>query len=275
MGVGTEAQRNLIVSWVNGSRRIPGDTSQRADIYHWRFGPRISTKRNEDYYYWAWPHDRKSELGNPQFDWGNQMQDGGGVPHTSCFDLMARCSTGKQAEIDKAYERSREIQAWYQDVKSAGGNGPEFYRKYYDADPARGLLQSPKPGGIGLDHEFLSDAALGTQFVFHAFLGIDAKEDGTIDIAPKVPSQLEKIGCENVFFRGNHLKIEAGRGYVSLEGSKIPNDSGLKARITFLNAPKSFAITGSKLSDAIRRNPDGTVTLTTDLRAARFEVVKE
>lgn len=273
MGIGTPTQRDLIVSWVNGSRPIPGDTSQRADIYHWRFGPRISTKRNEDHYYWAWVHDRKNEPGNPQFDWGNQMQDGGGVPHTSCFDLMARCSTGRQSEIDKAFERSKEIQAWYEDVKAAGGNGPEFYRKYYDADPTRGLLQSPKPGGIGLDHEFLSDAALGTQFVFYAFLGIDSKEDGIIDIAPKVPSQLDKIGCENVYFRGNHLKIEAGRGYVSLEGSKTPKASGLKCRITFLNAPKSFMITGCSPSDPVVRNPDGTVTLVTDLRPARFEVV--
>jgi hypothetical protein len=271
MGVGTKAQRDSIVSWVNGSRIVAGDTSTGADIYHWRFGPRISTKRNEDYYYWAWPHDRKTDANNPQFAWGNQMQDGGGVPFTSCYDLMARCSTGRQAEIDKAFERTKEIEAWYCDVKAAGGNGPEFYRKYYDGHPERGLQQSPKPGGIGLDHEFLSDASLGTEFIFHAFLGIDSREDGIIDIAPKVPSQLDKIGCENVCYRGNHLRIEAGRGYVSLEGSKIPNDSGLKARITFRDVPAGSTITGGRRTDPVRRNPDGTVTLITDLRPARYE----
>jgi hypothetical protein len=260
------------VSWVNGSRIVAGDTSTGADIYHWRFGPRITTKRNEDYYYWAWNHDRKPDSTNPQFAWGNQMQDGGGVPFTSCFDLMARCGTGRQAEIDKAYDRTKEIQAWYADVKAAGGNGPEFYRKYYDGHPERGLQQSPKPGGLGLDHEFLSDASLGPQFLFHAFLGIDSTEDGIIDIAPKVPTQSDKIGCENVYYRGNHLKIEAGRGYVSLEGSQMPNPSGLKARITFMNVPKSFVLTGGKSTDQVRRNPDGTVTLVTDLKSGRYQV---
>jgi hypothetical protein len=272
MGIGTKAQRDSIVSWVNGSRIVNGDTSTGADIYHWRFGPRISTKRNEDYYYWAWPHDRKNEPGNVQFDWGNQMQDGGAVPFTSCYDLMARCSTGRQSEIDKAYDRTLEIKAWYDDVKSAGGTGPEFYRKYYDGHPERGRQQSPNPGGLGLDHEFLSDSSLGTEFLFHAFLGIDSTEDGIIDIAPKVPSQLDKLGCENVYYRGNHLKIEAGRGYVSLEGSTIPNPAGLKARVTLRNVPPGAVITGGKPSDRVRRNADGTVTLITDLRAARFAV---
>lgn len=272
MGVGTKTQRDLIVRWVNGSRIIPGDTSQAADIYHWRFGPRISTRRNENYYYWAWIHDRANEPGNPQFEWGNQMQDGGAVPFTSCFDLMARCSTGRQSEIDKAFERAKEIQAWYEDVKSAGGGGPDFYRRYYDGHPERGLLQSPKPGGLGLDHEFLSDAALGTQFVFHAFLGIDSTEDGVIDIAPKVPSRLERIGCENVFYRGNHLRIEAGRGYVSLEGSRIPEPNGLKARITIRGVPKGAAISGLLPTDAVKRNSDGSVTVLTGLRACRLSV---
>lgn len=273
MGVGTDAQRDSIVSWVNGSRIVAGDTSTGADIYHWRFGPRMSTRRNEFYYYWAWPHDRKNEPNNPQFEWGNQYQDGGAAPMTSCYDLMARCSTGRQSEIDKAFERTREIQAWYNDVKSAGGKGPEFYRKYYDGHPERGRQQSPNPGGLGLDHEFLSDSSLGTIFLLRAFLGVDSTQDGIIDIAPKVPSELEKIGCENVCYRGNHLKIEAGRGYVSLEGSRIPKGSGLKARITFRNAPKSFVVTGGKPSDSVRRNPDGSVTLITDLRAGRYEVL--
>lgn len=272
MGVGTRTQRDLIVSWVNGSRLIPGDTSQGADIYHWRFGPRISTKRNENYYYWAWTHDRSSEPGNPQFEWGNQMQDGGCVPHTSCFDLMARCSTGRQAEIDRAFERAKEIQAWYEDVRSAGGAGPEFYRKYYEGHPERGLLQSPRPGGLGLDHEFLSDAALGTQFVFHAFLGIDSTEDGVIDIAPKVPSQLDRIGCENIYFRGNHIRVEAGRGYVSLEGSRITNPSDLKVRITIRGVPRDAAICGLEPADVVKRNRDGSVTVTSRLRACRLSV---
>ena len=40
----------------------------------------------------------------------------------------------------------------------------------------------PTPGGLGLDHEFLSDATLGTMFVLYAFLGMEATEDGVLDI---------------------------------------------------------------------------------------------
>ncbi|MFQ3549231.1 MAG: hypothetical protein SNJ70_05725 [Armatimonadota bacterium] len=83
---------------------------------------------------------------------------------TSTFDLMARCSTGDQLEIDRAFERTLEIEEWYHEVKSAGGKGTEFYRAYYINHLERGILQSPSPGGLGLDDEFLSDAAIGTIF---------------------------------------------------------------------------------------------------------------
>ncbi|MFQ3549232.1 MAG: glycosyl hydrolase family 65 protein [Armatimonadota bacterium] len=73
--------------------------------------------------------------------------------------------------------------------------------------------------------------------IYHAFLGIDSNQDGIIEICPAVPSQLSKVGISNVFYRGKHLKIEAGKDYVSLKGSKIPKADGLKLRITFRNAP--------------------------------------
>ena len=33
---------------------VEGDTSTGPDIYHWRFGPRATTRRNLDYYFWGW-----------------------------------------------------------------------------------------------------------------------------------------------------------------------------------------------------------------------------
>lgn len=241
-GVGTAEQRRAIVSWLNG-RVIPGDTSTGKDIYHWRFGPRTTTVQNEDYYFWPWVHDRRShpEAAN-NYAFGNQYQNGGASPFTNTFDLMARCSTGDQAEIDRAYRRTLEVREWYEDVKAAGGKGPEFYRAYYNNHPERGIQQSPSPGGLGLDHEFLSEAAMGSMFIYHAFLGIDSAEEGIIDIRPAIPSQVEKVGVTNVFYRGNYLKIEAGRCYVSLEGSDIRAGGGLKARITFRSAPRDCRV---------------------------------
>ncbi|MCE5198335.1 MAG: hypothetical protein ABFD54_13500 [Armatimonadota bacterium] len=264
-GVGTDSQRDSILSWIEGERIVSGDTSTGADIYHYRFGPRVTTKRNSTYYYWAWNHDRHDAPNNFQFAWGNQMQDGGAVPFTSFFDLVARTSTKRQDEIDKAFERTKEIQKWYLDVKSAGGTGSNFYRPYYDNHPERGRQQSPTPGGIGLDREFLSDSSLGTIFMERAFMGIDSHDECVLSVSPAVPSQLKKIGVENVYFRGNHINIEAGKGYVSFAGSKIPNGNGLKAKVTLMAPSGSTVYVDGKPVNSTA-NPDGTLTVITDLK---------
>ncbi len=275
-GIGTDAQRKAIISWLNGSRTIESDTSIGADIYRWRFGPRFSTVQNEDYYFWPWVHDRKTyPEAAKNYVFGQQYQNGGAAPFTGLFDLMARCSTGDQYEIDRAFERTKEVKRWFEDVKAAGGEGREFYRKYYDGHPERGLQQSPNPGGLGLDHEFLSDASLGTEFVFYAFLGIDSTQDGLIEIRPAVPSQLDKVGVTNVHYRGNYLNIEAGRNYVSLEGSDIQHGEGLSARITLRNVPRRFDILiDGKPCRSYTRGPEGAVTVTLGLRPSRV-VVRE
>jgi hypothetical protein len=273
-GLGSDTQRWAIVSWVNGSRIIQGDTSTGSDIYRWRFGPRFSTVHNESYYFWSWIHDRRNypeASGNYVF--GQQYQNGGAAPFTSLFDLVARCSTSDQREIDKAFERTLEIRQWFLDVKSAGGEGRDFYRKYYAGHPERGILQSPSPGGLGLDREFLSDASLGTVFLLYAFLGVDAEEDGIIDVKPAIPSQLQKIGVRNVFYRGNYLTIEAGRYYVSLVGSRIANSSGLKLRVQFRNVGgrKNLFLNGKRY-DHVIRDKSGFITVITDLAPVRIEV---
>ena len=98
------------------------DTSQGPDIYHWRFGPRSTTKRNLDYYFWAWS--------NPEsIPFGNQVQDGGGVLGFSYHDLMARLRT---AGPDDAAQRLDEICTWFDETQAAGG-----YRAYYSDPSAR------------------------------------------------------------------------------------------------------------------------------------------
>jgi hypothetical protein len=230
-GVGTETQRRSILDWLDDVRRVEGDTALGQDIYHWRFGPRTTTRRNTDYYYWAWIWERDRDPANPQFAWGNQMQDGGGVPFTSFFELIARTRAGQRSEVDRAFERTRAIQDWFRDVKAAGGEGRDFYRAYYGGHPERGLQQSPSAGGLGLDREFLSDAALGTAFLPAAFLGADAPEDGLLQLAPCVPSELESIGMDNLFYRGHHLRVRAERGVVLLAGDRFPAADGLELRV--------------------------------------------
>lgn len=278
-GIGTSAQRQDVLSWLDGSRIISGDTSTGTDIYRWRYAPRTSTRRNTSWYYWAWVEDGKNCPPEWKYsrEWGNQMQDGGAVGMTALFDLMLRVSTGKQRDIDGAFERTKAIQAWFQEVKAAGGQGKEFYRKYYEGHPERGILQSPKPGGLGLDREFLSDGSLGTAFIPLAFLGLRAEEEGVLSITPAVPSQLSKIGVRNVFYRGNHLTIEAGKNYVCLRGSRISNAQNLKFRVTFRNASEQAVVyvDDKAISSCIARDSDGSLTVTLELRPVTIRLVQE
>lgn len=273
-GVGTEAQRKSVLSWLDG-RVISGDTATGADIYRWRFAPRISTRRNESHYYWAWIWERERDPDNPQFAWGNQMQDGGAVPMTSLFELVSRCQTGEQQQIDRAFERTLEIMQWFGDVKAAGGKGRDFYRAYYGGHPERGLQQGGGPaGGLGLDREFLSDASIGTTFPLYAFLGVSANEDGVLTIAPALPSKLEKIGVSNVFYRGNHLTIEAGRTYVSLKGSSTPKSAGLSARVLFRRAPAGSVVqVDGKPAAAVARDASGGLEVTVELKPCLIELI--
>ncbi len=93
----TPQQAKAIHAWLSGGRIVEGDTLTAADIYHWRFGPRSTTRRNLDYYFWGWS--------NPDsVPWGYQVQDGGAVLGFSYHDLMARLKT---AGPDDAWNRLR------------------------------------------------------------------------------------------------------------------------------------------------------------------------
>jgi hypothetical protein len=274
VGLGTPEQREDIVSWLVGDRVVEGDTAQGEDIYHWRFGPRISTLRNESWYYWAWTHDRSQDSADSNlFKWGHQMQDGGAVPFTSLFDMMARTHAGDQARIDAAYRKSLDVKAWFDDVLAAGGDGADFYKAYYEGHPERGTLQSPNPGGLGLHREFLGDGSLGTQFVFRAFLGIETSEDGVLRLRPAIPSQLDFIGVDNVFFRGHHLRIEAGHGYVRVDAHEGIGEEGLRLRLVLPAAPDGATVTVAPEASLRQwRDEDGALCVETPLRGLRIDV---
>lgn len=272
-GIGTPSQRESILRWIDGRRIVAGDTSTGADILRWRFAPRTSTRRNESYYFWPWNWEKARDPGGANFVWGDQMQDGGAVGFTSLFDLMARCRTGDQAEIDRAFGRTRQVQAWFADVCAAGGDGKEFYRAYYNGRPERGRQQGGgPPGGLGLDREFLSDASLGTAVIPLAFLGLEARQEGILDIAPSLPTQLDRLGVENVLYRGNHLRIEAGRHRVSLSGSRIADATGLKLRITFRAAPSGAVALVDGKPSRHRRLSDGAIEVTCALGPVTVEL---
>lgn len=185
-------QATAILDWIDGKRIIEGDTSTGRDIYHWRFAPRATTKRNIETYTWPWyrPQD---------IPWGNQVQDGGAVLGFSYHDLMARLETRGP---DDAWQRLREILLWFRDVQNEGG-----YRAYY-AKPGRGTLQGGgPPGGLGLDREFM-ESVLVPQVMLDGFLGFAPTADG-YTIAPRLPSDWPSLTVRGIHLHGQVLDVTA------------------------------------------------------------------
>jgi hypothetical protein len=191
-GLASPEQSEAIFTWLDGNRQIESDTSRGADIYHWRFAPRATTKRNIETYVWPWFHPEA-------IPWGDQVQDGGAVLGFSYFDIMARLQTQGP---DAAWDRLREITNWYREVEAAGG-----YRKYY-SQPGRGTLQGGgTAGGLGLDQEFM-ESVMVPQVMLYGFLGFRATPDG-YSVQPKLPKDWPSLTIENIHFQGRNLTITA------------------------------------------------------------------
>lgn len=192
-----------IRDWLDGRRPVAGDTSTGADIYHWRFGPRATTRRNVETYFWGWSDPAS-------IPWGGQVQDGGAVLGFSFHDLMARLEVNGPED---AWQRLRAILAWFEEVQAAGG-----YRNYY-ADGTRGTLQGGgTAGGLGLDHEFF-ESVLVPQVMIYGFLGFRPRLDGCL-IAPRLPADWPSLTVRGIRLHDVVLDVtaEAGRLRVSVQG---------------------------------------------------------
>lgn len=191
-GLATQEQAASIFEWLDGKRVVAGDTSTGADIYHWRFAPRATTRRNIETYCWVWSAPESIE-------WGNQVQDGGAVLGFSYHDLMARIKT---QSANDAWHRLQTITKWFDEVQAEGG-----YRPYY-AKPSRGLLQGGgPPGGLGLDEEFL-ESVLVPQVMHYGFLGFQPTADG-FSIDPKLPSDWPSLTVTRIHIHDYIVDITA------------------------------------------------------------------
>ncbi len=189
-GFATAPQARAIMDWIDGRRTVEGDTSQGADVFRWRFGPRATTRRNVEDYVWAWSRP-------DSIPWGGQVQDGGAVFGFSYYDLMARLRTNGP---DDAWRRLKEINAWFRETQAEGG-----YRAYY-AKPGRGTMQGGgTAGGLGLDHEFFESALVPT-FLVHGFLGLKAGPDG-LRAEPRLPKGWPSLTVRRVRFRGENYDV--------------------------------------------------------------------
>ncbi len=203
-GFATDRQAQEIMSWIDGKRIIKGDTSQGDDIYHWKFAPRATTKRNVEWYVWAWL--------NPEHNpWGGQVQDGGAVLGFSYFDMMARLKTNGP---DDTWQRMQAILTWYDKVQKQGG-----YRAYY-SKPGRGTLQGGgTAGGLGIDQEFL-ESVLVPQTMLYGFLGFKPIPDG-FSINPQLPTAWPSLTITRIHVQDHVVKITASKDKIEIEAERI------------------------------------------------------
>lgn len=203
-GFASQPHARSIRDWIDGRRTVAGDTSTGADIYHWRFGPRATTRRNVETYFWGWADPAS-------IPWGGQVQDGGAVLGFSFHDLMARLQVNGPED---AWNRLRAVADWFGEVQAAGG-----YRAYYKA-PARGTLQGGgTAGGLGLDHEFF-ESVLVPQTMIYGFLGFRPRLDGCL-IAPRLPDTWPSLTIRSIRLHDVTLDVtaEPGRLRVAVRGN--------------------------------------------------------
>jgi len=245
-GFATPKQARSIRDWISGRRTVEGDTSTGADIYHWRFAPRASTKRNLDYYFWGWS--------NPEsIPWGYQVQDGGAVLGWSYHDLMCRLRVDGP---DDAWERLRQILVWFDETQAEGG-----YRAYYEKDPSRGTMQGGNvAGGLGIDREFF-ESVLVPQAMLYGFMGLEAAPQ-CLRLRPRLPRTWPELKITQVHFQDWVLDLTAradGTVVVRASGSwDLPLVLELPAGTWRTDAPGA-TIEGSRVT---LRAPEGPVVLT-------------
>jgi len=258
----TPEHAKAILSWINGDRIVDGDTAQGADIYHWRFAARATTKRNLDWYFWAWS--------NPEsIPWGGQVQDGGAVLGWSYHDLMARL---KVLGPDNAWKRLQEILKWFDEVQAAGG-----YRKYYDGKSREGTMQgSGTAGGLGLDMEFF-ESALVPQVMINGFLGFAPRGDG-FKLDPRLPADWPEFTLDKIRYQGVVLTVRVTREAIEIRKSGR-TDEPVYLRLPdgkwHATALKADGSTGAKLV-LEKRAADGALKLDwAELDGVRLERAKE
>ncbi|MFH1737498.1 MAG: glycosyl hydrolase family 65 protein [bacterium] len=225
-----------VMDWIGGKRIVKGDTSTGADIYHWRFGPRATTKRNLEWYGQGW---RKPE----SIPWGGQVQDGGAVLGFSFYDLWARL---KVLGPDNAWQRLTEILAWEKDVYAAGG-----YREYYaDGKQGTALQGGGTAGGLGIDAEFF-ESSLIPSIVTYGFLGLDPQPD-RLAIHPNLPESCPEMSVVNLLYRNTTLDVRVTHDTLEVTVKKTPVDAliiDLAAEWRLEGQPKQagpFSLSGAR-----------------------------
>ena len=288
-GIATTEQEKAVMDWISGARIVESDAQGREQeyavgkygtarldnggfdiegtfgIYDFEFAPRFSTVKNYEQY--AYIHK-----GDTAF--GQQVQDGGVSLHTSYYDIAVR---SKVYGADNAFERLKEINAWYDKVSAyaqESGVGTDiesnyFYHAYYDEIGVT-LQGDGVWAGVGLDAEFLESALLYVT-VPDVFFGMGSDEAKTLNVKPRLPKSLSFWKMENLLINGVMYDLTVSDSAVAFD-RVLGNTDGLYVDVSLKKPSGKFSvyINGRKTSSFTQEN--GYVTVKAPFKGCTIEV---
>ncbi len=245
-GIATPEQTKSILDWINGNRTVKGDNSTGADIYKYEIAPRFNTHNIGNDFLWLY---------GVSFD-GN-VQNGGTALHLSYYDVTSQ----SYISADSSFAKLKKLQAWYEKVKAAGGEGMQFYREYYKNTDIK--LQGNGNGLVGVDVEFLEAALLFTA-VPDSYFGLDTNYDGTLCFTPNIPDGIDWWRMENLVYDGHYYDVTAGKNCLWLSGTcDYSTGSGspdTKVQVTFRKPKGKYnVLVNGTVSNSYRENGENVV----------------
>lgn len=205
-GLATKEQAESVLKWINGERTVAGDHSTGEDIYRYEIAPRFNTHDIGADFYFGY-----------SCNWDGNVQNGGTALHLTYYDIVAQAAVSNQ----KAFSRLKNLQAWFEKVKAAGGEGKAFYREYYDKYTditLQGNYNGKDHSGlVGVDCEFL-EAALMFRAVPDAFFGMSTSAQSVLNFAPNMPEGLDWWRLENLVFGGYYYDVAVSKYFVEISG---------------------------------------------------------
>lgn len=245
-GIADENQTDSIMSWIDGTRIVDGDDSKGEDIYFFQFAPRLHTKDAAG--------SSNSVVNLKKF--GTDIQNGGSSIHVAYYDLIAR---NKVYGADNSFERFKQIQSWYEEVKSYGGNDSSFYRAYYTEkkittkDNQYTLAGGGTVGAVGVDYEFF-EAALLYAVLPTIYFGMDCNEYKVLTVEPCLPSALSYLKAYNFMFNNVVYNLKVTNNEIEISGVK-QDAAGLFVNAVLGGAEgKTVKVDGESYNDYVYEN---------------------
>lgn len=190
-GAASPSQAAQIFSWIDGRRRVRGDTTD--DIYRFGLSPVTNTRDAaadpEPLWWESWSGAASPLPGGPSA-YGVQMQNGGTIFYTSYHDLMARSRHNGAAD------------AW----KRAQGIFAEYDKDELRRDPVGPEARTEIVGVIG---EF-PESGLVPLYATDVLLGLRPGAAG-LKIAPALPQHLTVFAVRDYHYHGRNWIIIADK----------------------------------------------------------------